>query len=144
MIAIDDLLATIPSLQRSDLEGWIRDELVIAERDAGLSFSDMECARIRLICTLTYELEIDSGALPVVLSLLDQLYETRQRLLSLTRAVTSQEKAIQAAIVAALSPGDNLTGTDQPYMHCISGPAANAGADLLDLVRLRFRAGTIG
>ena len=30
MIAIDDLLATIPSLQRSDLEGWIRDELVIA------------------------------------------------------------------------------------------------------------------
>ena len=34
MIAIDDLLATIPSLQRSDLEGWIRDELVIAERDA--------------------------------------------------------------------------------------------------------------
>ena len=111
---IDDLLTTIPSLQRSDLEGWIRDELVIAERDAGLSFSDMECARIRLICTLTYELEIDSGALPVVLSLLDQLYETRQRLFSLTRAVTSQDKAIQAAIVAAMSPGDNFTGTDQP------------------------------
>jgi chaperone modulatory protein CbpM len=114
MIAIDDLLATIPSLQRSDLEGWIRDELVIAERDAGLSFSDMECARIRLICTLTYELEIDSGALPLVLSLLDQLYETRRRLMSLTRAVTSQDQAIQAAIVAALSPGDNFTGTDQP------------------------------
>ena len=61
-----------------------------------------------------YELEIDSGALPVVLSLLDQLYDTRQRLLSLTRAVTSQDKTIQAAIVAAMSPGDNLTGTDQP------------------------------
>ena len=114
MIAIDDLLATIPSLQRSDLEGWIRDELVIAERDTGLSFSDMECARIRLICTLTYELEIDSDALPVVLSLLDQLYETRQRLMSLTRAVTSQDKAIQAAIVAALSPGENFNGADQP------------------------------
>jgi chaperone modulatory protein CbpM len=114
MIAIDDLLATIPSLQRSDLEGWIRDELVIAERHAGLSFSDMECARIRLICTLTYELEIDSGALPVVLSLLDQLYDTRRRLLSLTRAVTLQDKTIQAAIVEAMSPGDNVTGTDQP------------------------------
>ena len=113
MTAIDDLLATIPSLQRSDLEGWIRDELVVAERDAGLSFSDMECARIRLICTLTYELEIDSGALPVVLSLLDQLYDTRRRLLSLTRAVALQDKVIQAAIVAAISPGDNFTGTDQ-------------------------------
>ena len=114
MIAIDDLLTTIPSLQRGDLEGWIRDELVAPQRDADLSFSDMECARIRLICTLTYELEIDSGALPVVLSLLDQLYDTRQRLLSLTHAVTLQDKAIQAAIVAAMSPGDNFTGTDQP------------------------------
>ena len=84
MMAIDDLLATIPSLQRGDLEGWIRDELVAPQQDAGLSFSDMECARVRLICTLTYELEIDSGTLPVVLSLLDQLYDTRQRLLSLT------------------------------------------------------------
>jgi chaperone modulatory protein CbpM len=114
MIAIDDLLATIPSLQRSDLEGWIRDELVIAERDAGLAFSDMECARIRLICTLTYELEIDSGALPVVLSLLDQLYDTRRRLMSLTRAVTLQDKTIQAAIVAAMSPGGDFAGNDQP------------------------------
>src|SRR5512132_1602664 len=114
MMAIDDLLATIPSLQRSDLEGWLRDELVIAERGAGLSFSNMECARIRLICTLTYELEIDSGALPVVLSLLDQLYDTRQRLLSLTHAVTLQDKTIQTAIVAAMSPDRDVAGSDQP------------------------------
>jgi len=114
MMAIDDLLATIPSLQRGDLEGWIRDELVVPEQDAGLSFSDMECARVRLICTLTYELEIDSSALPVVLSLLDQLYDTRQRLLSLTHAITSQDKAIQAAIIAAMTPGGDSAGTDQP------------------------------
>ena len=114
MMALDDLLATIPSLQRGDLEGWIRDELIAPQQDAGLSFSDKECARVRLICTLTYELEIDSGALPVVLSLLDQLYDTRQRLLSLSRAVTVQDKTIQAAILAALSPGGNFAGTDQP------------------------------
>jgi chaperone modulatory protein CbpM len=114
MMAIDDLLTTIPSLQRGDLEGWIRDELVIPEQDVRLSFSDVECARIRLICTLTYELEIDSGALPVVLSLLDQLYDTRQRLLSLTRAVTVQDKTIQEAIIAAMTPGGDFAGTDQP------------------------------
>ena len=115
MIAIDDLLTTIPTLQRSDLERWIQDELVAPQQAAGpLSFSDMECARVRLICTLTYELEIDSGALPVVLSLLDQLYDTRQRLLSLTRAVTLQDKTIQAAITAAISRGGNLAGADQP------------------------------
>ncbi|MBR1275907.1 hypothetical protein [Bradyrhizobium sp. AUGA SZCCT0283] len=113
MMAIDDLLTTIPSLQRGDLEGWIRDELVAPQQDAGLSFSDMECARIRLICTLTYELEIDSGALPVVLSLLDQLYDTRRRLMSLTRAVALQDKTIQAAIIAAMSSGGDFAGIDQ-------------------------------
>ena len=112
MMSIDDLLATIPSLQRGDLEGWIRDELVVPQQDAGLSFSDRECARIRLICTLTYELEIDSGALPVVLSLLDQLYDTRRRLMSLTRAVTVQDKTIQDAIIAAMTPGGDFGGTD--------------------------------
>ena len=115
MMAIDDLLTTISTLQRDDLERWISEELVAPEQDTGsLVFSDMECARVRLICTLTYELDIDSGTLPVVLSLLDQLYDTRQRLLSLTRAVAVQDKTIQAAIIAAMSPGGDFAGTDQP------------------------------
>ena len=69
-------------------------------------FTDMECARARLICTLHYELEIDADTLPVVLSLVDQLYDTRQRLLSLTAAVAAQDQAVQAAIIAALEPDD--------------------------------------
>ena len=114
MMAIDDLLATISTLQRNDLERWISEELVAPQQDAGsLSFSEMECARVRLICTLTYELEIDAGALPVVLSLLDQLYDTRQRLLSLTRAVAVQDKTVQAAIIAAITPR-NSPVADQP------------------------------
>ncbi len=67
-------------------------------------FSDMECARVRLICTLHYELEIDAGTLPVVLSLLDQLYDTRRRLMSLTAAIAAQSQAVQAAIIAAMEP----------------------------------------
>ena len=114
MMAIDDLVAAISTLQRSDLDHWIRDELVAPQQDTGaLVFSDMECARVRLICTLTYELEIDADTLPVVLSLVDQLYDTRQRLLSLTRAVAAQDKAIQAAIIAALSPGGRPSGADK-------------------------------
>lgn len=111
MMAIDDLLATISTLQRSDLERWISENLVAPQQDAGsLRFSEMECARVRLICTLTYELEVDSGTLPVVLSLLDQLYDTRQRLSSLTRAVAAQDKTVQAAIIAAMSETRQLGG----------------------------------
>ena len=81
MMRVDDLVAAIAALQRSDLEHWIREELVAPRRDAGtLLFSEMECARVRLICTLHYELDIDAGTLPVVLSLIDQLYNTPQRL----------------------------------------------------------------
>ena len=103
MMRVDDLVAAIAALQRSDLEAWIRDELVVPRQEAGaLLFTDMECARVRLICTLRYELEIDTDTLPIVLSLIDQLYDTRQRLLSLTAAMTAQDKTVQAAIIAAL------------------------------------------
>ena len=105
MTIFDDLVAAMPALQRSDLEIWIREELVVPRQEAGtLLFTDMECARVRLISSLHYELEIDAETLPVVLSLVDQLYETRQRLLSLTAAVATQDEDTQAAIIAAMEP----------------------------------------
>ena len=104
MMSVDDLVAAISSLQRSDLEAWIREDLVMPRQEAGsLLFTEMECARVRLICTLHYELDIDAETLPVVLSLVDQLYDTRQRLLSLTAAIAAQDKNVQTAIIAALS-----------------------------------------
>lgn len=103
MISVDDLVEAISTLQRSDLEAWIREDLVSPREEAGtLIFTDIEYARVRLICTLHYELEIDVETLPVVLSLVDQLYDTRQRLLSLTAAVAVQEKDVQEAIIGAL------------------------------------------
>ena len=116
MMRIDDLVERIAALQRSDLEAWIRDELVVPRQDAGtLLFTDMEFARVRLICTLRYELEIDADTLPVVLSLIDQLYETRQRLRSLTAAVTTQDKSVQAAIIAAMErdSGRSARGSEE-------------------------------
>lgn len=112
MMRVDDLVEHIAALQRSDLDAWIGAEFVSPREEAGeLLFSDTECARIRLICTLRYELEIDSDTLPVVLSLLDQLYDTRERLLSLTAAVVAQDKAVQAAILAAIK-SDVRSGTE--------------------------------
>ena len=110
MMRVDDLVEAIAALQRSDLEAWIREELVTPRHEAGTLLStDMECARVRLICTLHYELEIDTETLPVVMSLVDQLYDTRQRLLSLTAAVAAQDKDIQAAIFATLEQNGGAT-----------------------------------
>jgi chaperone modulatory protein CbpM len=114
MIRLDDLVERIATLQRSDLEDWIREKLVEPRQDAEtLLFTDMECARVRLICTLRYELEIDADTLPVVLSLIDQLYDTRRRLRSLTAAVTMQDKSVQAAIFAAMERDDGSPAEDE-------------------------------
>jgi chaperone modulatory protein CbpM len=51
---------------------------------------------------LHYELEIDADTMPVVLSLIDQLYDTRQKLLSLTTAVVAQDQAVREAIIGAM------------------------------------------
>lgn len=115
MMRIDDLVEQIAALQRSDLDAWISEKLVSPQEEAGaLVFSDEACARIRLICTLRYELEIDTDTLPLVLSLVDQLYQTRQRLLSLTAAIAAQDKAVQAAIFAAIGPDAGSRSGDKP------------------------------
>lgn len=103
MTRAEDLLASITVLTRSDLDVWLRDELVTATQEGGtLVFSEMECARVRLICSLRYELDVETETLPVVMSLLDQLYETRARLLSLTAAVTRLGPEARDRVLATL------------------------------------------
>jgi chaperone modulatory protein CbpM len=108
MMRVDEIVQAIDALRRSDIDAWLGEQLISAQEGEGeLVFSAMECARIRLICTLRYELEIDPESLPVVLSLVDQLYQTRQRLLSLAAAVAAQDEAVQAAVLAALGRGSD-------------------------------------
>lgn len=119
MMRIDELLEAIAELRRSDLEAWIEDELVVPQREAAaLVFSERQCARIRLLCTLRYELEVDPDTLPLVVTLVDELYDTRRRLLTMTAAVTTQDEAVQAAILQAIErvsrrPSDAATPGDQ-------------------------------
>ncbi len=103
MTRAEDLVTSITVLTRADLDIWLREELVTATPEGGtLVFTEMECARVRLICSLRYELEVETETLPVVMSLLDQLYETRARLLSLTAAVTSLGPDARGRVLAAL------------------------------------------
>jgi chaperone modulatory protein CbpM len=103
MTGIDELLATTAKLRREDLMAWIAEELVVPAGPAEApSFAEDACWRVRLLCTLRYELEIDSDALPVVMSLLDQLHDTRRRLRALAGAVAAQDPAVREAIIAAL------------------------------------------
>jgi chaperone modulatory protein CbpM len=110
MMRVDEIVEQIGDLQRNDLDAWIREALISPQEDSGdLVFSEMECARIRLICTLRYDLEVEADTLPIVVSLVDQLHQARQRLLKLTAAVVTQDKSVQAAILEAFE----LSNTDE-------------------------------
>jgi chaperone modulatory protein CbpM len=81
MISIELVVTRINGLKRGDLERWIANDWVRPERSAdSYLFSDIDVARARLIQELCHDLELGERALPVVLSLLDQLYDLRRYL----------------------------------------------------------------
>ncbi len=95
MITIDILVTQMTGLQRQDLERWIANEWVRADRRADdYVFQEIDVARVRLIKELRDEMQVGEEALPVVLSLLDQLYEQRRRmreLCDLLRRIAPEE-----------------------------------------------------
>ena len=78
MITLDLLLARFSGLQVQQLEVWISEGLLRAE--PGPVFTEMDVERVALILELRDELDLGEAALPVVLSLLDQLYALRREL----------------------------------------------------------------
>lgn len=84
MIDIDVLITSEPGLRRQDLERWISNEWVRPDLlDGAALFQDIDVARIRLIRQLRDDLAVDEEALPLVLSLLDQIYDLRRRVRAL-------------------------------------------------------------
>jgi chaperone modulatory protein CbpM len=81
MIGIDVLVVEVSGLQRQELERWIANDWVRPDGTEGhYAFRDIDVARVRLIQQLREDMAIDDNALPVVLSLLDQVYALRRRL----------------------------------------------------------------
>jgi chaperone modulatory protein CbpM len=88
LISIDILIAQNSGLDRQDLERWILNEWVRPERQSGgFVFQEIDVARVKLIRELRQDLDLDEEALPVILSLMDQLYEMRRRFQALGDAI---------------------------------------------------------
>lgn len=88
MIDIEIVVTRLPGLRRQDLERWIANEWVRPENRAGrYLFRDIDVARARLIKELRDDLNLAEDALPVVLSLLDQLYDARRQMRKLSDAL---------------------------------------------------------
>lgn len=79
MITIEMLCARIEGLQPAELDYWIAHQWVRPAGGPGhWMFQEIDVARVRLIRELRQELGLDEEAVPLTLSLLDQLYDARR------------------------------------------------------------------
>lgn len=104
MITIETILLEFHELQPGELERWIGNQWVRPEGAAGAwRFHEIDIARIRLILELRDTMEVAEPALPTVLSLLDQLYEMRRRMMRLNEAMEHNlPTELRAALLADL------------------------------------------
>ena len=104
MRRLEEVISIVPELSREDIDRWIGEALIDAQQEAeNTVLTDTQFARVRLICTLRYDMDVDEEILPIVLNLLDQLHETRQRLHKLSQAVLAQDEDVKSSILEVVS-----------------------------------------
>ncbi len=103
MIALDELLVRLRGLDRNELSLWVENRWVLPEQRGGtLFFREVDVARVELIREIRHDFAVDDEAVPLVLGLLDQVYELRRHLRRLCVALASQPEEVQEAVRRAL------------------------------------------
>lgn len=98
MITLVAVTELVRGVDVETLQVWIAQDWVRPRRLSGEPvFEEIDVARVRLIVELRDELEVGEPAIPVVLSLLDQLHATRAHM---RRVVEALEAAGQEARVS--------------------------------------------
>ena len=98
-----DVIASVHGLTLGNLRlcvdrGWVRPAL----GPEGPAFSDIDIARLTFILHLQDDLAANEEAVPIVLSLLDQVHGLRHALRTIAHAVDAQDEAIRTAVRAAV------------------------------------------
>jgi chaperone modulatory protein CbpM len=110
--AVVALFADLPEAELTSwiARGWVLPDAVAADPgaadsgDGGWEFHDIDVARVRLIHDLHRAMAIDDATMPLVLSLLDQVYELRSTLRELLQALEAQPAEVRTTLLAALRP----------------------------------------
>lgn len=106
MLCETDVVGLVQGLSRRRLRQWVQSGWVLpAQGERGASFSEIDVARARLILHLQRDMKIGPDAVPLVLSLMDQVYGLRQELRRLARAVESQPDTVKQAILRSAGGG---------------------------------------
>jgi chaperone modulatory protein CbpM len=103
MMRFTAVVALFPDLRETELLAWVeRGWVRPAGFDPDWQFQEIDVARVRLIHDFRRTLAVPEETMPLVLSLLDQVYALRGQMRMIARAVEDQPEAVRAAILAAL------------------------------------------
>ena len=89
---ITEVTALFSDLSQVELVHWVEQGWVIPDAEGTAAeatayvFREIDVARVRLIHDLRRDMDVGEDAVPLVLSLLDQIYELRSQLKAALRA----------------------------------------------------------
>ncbi|MFL5251973.1 MAG: chaperone modulator CbpM [Rhodopila sp.] len=100
---IASVLALFPDLRETEIVTWVeRGWVRPAQQGDEWTFEEIDVARVRLVHDLRYTMAVAEETMPLVLSLLDQVYDLRHRMRAIARAMETQDEQVRSAILAAL------------------------------------------
>jgi chaperone modulatory protein CbpM len=112
MKTLSEVVVTVGRVDRLELHRWVEFGWVQPQRpaDAEPTFSDLDVARVCLICDLRHDLAVEEETMPLVLSLLDQLYAMRRQMKALQGALQQQPDDVRRAVMAVLDASRSPRG----------------------------------
>ena len=94
------VVARVKRVTLRDLRIWVREGWVRpAHGEAGPVFDNVDIARVRLLCDLKKDMSLSTDALPVVLTLIDRLHQTRRELRAFKEALSEQPDDVRRTVV---------------------------------------------
>ncbi len=103
MMRVTSVVALFPDLPEAELLSWVERGWVRPEgTEPDWVFQEIDVARVRLIHDFGRAMAVPEDTMPLVLSLLDQIYTLRSQMRALAHAVEGQPEAVRNAILAAL------------------------------------------
>lgn len=95
-----EVVRTVIGLKRAELRRWVAAGWVAPQRrDGEARFREIDVARLQMIVQIRRDMRIAEENMPLVLSLVDQVYGLRNELRRLAEAVEAQPETVRRAIV---------------------------------------------
>lgn len=103
MMRFTAVVSMFPDVRETELHAWVeRGWVRPLGQDPDWEFRDIDLARLRLIRDFRMAMGIADETMPLVLSLLDQVYALRGQLRAVALAVEGQPESVRSAIMQAL------------------------------------------